>query len=350
MIFLLKTIIAFIILHFHTRNMLIKKLKSYIEIKDFRFYPEFSGKISIYKICKIILGINPEKDSALIPDYICNVVNLAVEKDGFKILVYKTNELFEPSEEEIIEQLLNNNKIGVLITASIFGSSAFLENLKKKEIYKIISQKNIHVIVDLCQDLSLVKELPSNYGKNLSCAISFNDKSIPGVGGGGILAKFQIEEYRKNLTPSQIKFLYKWLIKKLFSNFSNKIKRILTASKIKISSLKPLSYEYGRCVSFPWSFIEVRISKIQLILGIIGLMNLNYFQKRKQFLLNKIPDYIVKTKYYRTASFLVLSNIENDKLIELNRRIKPTYAVNYRPDYSLRPNIIIIHNKGFYDE
>jgi hypothetical protein len=325
-------------------------LKRRISADGLSFYPEFSGKVSIYKLCLLFIKQMPERNIALVPDYICNVVCLAVERAGYNILPYSTDEMLEPNIDEIHSILLSNSNVGVLLTASIFGSSALLPDLQKNAIKEFILDKNIKVIVDLCQDINLINDIPKDYGKNMCCIVSFNDKSFFGAMGGGIISSFSINEYQKKLTFGNTIRLYLWVI--------NKINVLYLFPKVGIykkpipsTSIEPVKYEFGYCLSFPWTFEEVRIAKIQIILAIIGIDNLTLFNSAKKKLV-AIDKLVIKTKNISTAPFAPIFNWpgNNWKCINTKRKIKPSYALHNTPTVSLRPDLVILHNKGYFDE
>jgi hypothetical protein len=51
------------------------------------------------------LSLFTTRPVALLPDYLCNVVELAVRKAGFDVLYYRTDELLEPDPAAIVREL-----------------------------------------------------------------------------------------------------------------------------------------------------------------------------------------------------------------------------------------------------
>jgi hypothetical protein len=134
--------------------------------------------------------------------------------------------------------------------------------------------------------------------------------------------------------------LYKWLIIKLFRRYINLLK---TSRR---SNLRQ-SFEYSKCGSFPYEFVAYQVPKIQLILGIMGLSAISFFNKKKEPLLQ--TNMHLKTRYASSAAFLIVR--ERSKIEGLNeyRRKKRPYAIDSDPAKSLHPELIAIHNKGFMD-
>jgi hypothetical protein len=58
-----------------------------------------------------------------------------------------------------------------------------------------------------------------------------------------------------------------------------------------------------------------------------------------------LRNVVLKTPGLERASYLVL-----DKLWVGHARQHQPYALDDDPAYSIRPDLIIIHNKGFYDD
>ena len=136
-----------------------------------------------------------------------------------------------------------------------------------------------------------------------------------------------------NLSYRQIGFLYRWLWRKLLHRGVTVVSR---------------KYEYGYCKAFPFLFEPFIMAKIQAVLGVIGLLNLARFQKAKALFLREHGSYIVKTPHYQTSPFLMATH--EFRLHASSRRFKPSYALPNRPEVSLRPDLLIVHNKGFYDQ
>ena len=349
---LMRSILSFFALHFCSLELISKKLEEQIEVHGFEFFGEMSGRVALYKLAQIIHK-KTDRDVALIPDYICNVVNTALEKAGFELLTYSTNEYLEPDVDDLMERL-RSDQVGLLLTASVFGSSALLEELKLSSVRDLILQNNIHVIVDLCQDIDLITLLPSNYGENLSAIISFNDKSFLGVMGGGILSKLRLPKTTTRMSCRKQCLLYKQLFFKVFFCLKSKLhhgcSQILRRGINSRSSLPKLNfdtrsqYEYSYCENFPYTFELYAMTKLQIIMALIGLSNRERLRKVKQEFIDECPC-IRKTSYFETSAYLIV-----DCKLDKQRKVKPSYGMHYQPDHSQRPALKIVHNKGFCDE
>lgn len=314
--------------HLRSRNSLLYQLKEKFESEVFHFYPTFSGRTAIYEVAKIFRK-RSDKSVALIPDYICNVVNVALEQAGYQVQVYSTNRWLEPESDAIIATIRQGH-VGLLLTANIFGSSALLEELKLEPLKTVITEYDIQVIVDLCQDITLIQHLPVDYGTRLVAVVSFNDKSIPGVMGGGILASFEIPEAQRTLSWRQTMILYSKFVLKSF-RCSRRQKQF-----------DPVAFEYSYCDRFPYTIDSLKISKIQIILALIGIENISskYSLKKSR---SRVNGNLIKTRYYQTSPYL-LTEVDQP-----HRKRKASYAIQGQPQVSIYPDLIIIHNKGFCD-
>lgn len=345
----IKSLFLFIFLHFLSREALANRLARRLRVHDLTFFPEVSGRVALYKLALAIQEWSGNK-VALIPDYICNVVNIALEKAGFTIHTYQTDALLEPDPVEIEAQLSVIQGGGIFLVANVFGSSAFLESLRKTNVRECIVHNNIHVIVDLCQDISLISQLPSDYGQSLSAIVSFNDKSFPGMMGGGIITRLHLPESVHKMSLKQSTNLYRGLLQKVYrcmrSSLTSWIFLQSKNSGLERSLPDFTQYEYSYCRDFPYTLDILAISKLQLIMALIGLENLTpIYSKRKSFAV-KYPN-VVRTHYFDTSPYLI---IDTSQSAQLNRKIKPSYAMHHHPEKSLRENLTIIHNKGFCDE
>jgi hypothetical protein len=346
------TIFQFFILHLFPRSSLLRRLRRRFEVNGYRFTAEFSGRVALYRLARAIRS-DREGAVALIPDYICNVVNIALEQAGFDIRSYTTDDRFEPIRSEIEERLLVDDSISVFLTANVYGSSAFLQGLHEERFRDLVLRRNIHVVVDLCQDISLVDQLPVGYGQNLSSVISFNDKSIPGIMGGGMITRLDVPLPEGMPSLSQTVLLYRMLILKrikclLEKTSVSKIVKGLYDFLFRKSSRpnqRSKQYAYSYCRSFPYTIANVGITKIQIIAALIGLRYISQIESRKRRFALSCPK-VVATRYYDSSPYLVVSSFDSQ---HSGRKRKRPYAVDRHPEQSLRSDLKVIHNKGFCD-
>lgn len=347
---ILESICRFFIFHLVPSDYLLRRIQRKFDNKNFDFVAEFSGRVALYRLAQVISD-NDARRVALIPDYICNVVNIALEQAGFEVQSYAIDNKFEPNRSEIEKRILEDDGVGVFLTASVYGSSAFLHELHDEDFRELVFQRNIHVIVDLCQDITLIDHLPAGYGENLSSVISFNDKSIPGVMGGGILTQLDIPSSTRRPSLYEVIQLYGLLLRKLamyvldHSPNAKRIYEALLRGSEKADS-HPARFSYSYCRRFPYLIEDVGIARIQIITALIFMGLIDKINMKKRNFALTCPKK-VKTQHYETSPYLVVSSFV--KMHEKRKRKAP-YAIHEHPEQSLRGDLKIIHNKGFCDE
>jgi len=344
----LKDIALLIYLHFLPYEGLVKKLCNYIERDGYRFYCEMSGRSALYKLALALREIHPGS-VALAPDYICNVVYKALELAGFTLRFYSLDSFFEPRPEEL-KRLLSDQNGGILLTASLYGSSAFIDQFKEEEWQKIIQKNNIHIVLDLCQDINLIADLPTNLDSNLSVILSFNDKSFSGVMGGGVLTKVCLPLTTQRMRINQLISLYGMLYNKIKGSIRQRILKLFPSSIKKDKHLHAVElatkhFEYSYCKSFPYKIELLRMAKIQAIMAVIGFSKLDDINRKKLHGLMSMKG-VLKTKYYQTSPYVVVM-ADDDSITKRKRKLP--YAIHNAPSQTLRHGLIIVHNKGFDD-
>ncbi|MBL8291815.1 MAG: hypothetical protein JNN08_08260 [Bryobacterales bacterium] len=318
----------FLAYHLLPRESLARRLAACFAMPGFKFQPEFSGRVAILKLARHFLAAG-HRPVALLPDYLCNVVEVAVRKAGFDILHYRTDDLLEPDPTAIVREL-QTSAPGLLLTSNMFGSSALLDAMPDDTFRAAVLSSGVAVLVDLCQDISLIHRLPSGYGNCLAAVVSFNDKSFPSVMGGGILAPFPVPPSSKRLACREVLKLYRELGIKL-----------LSATGI-VPRRTQARFEYSHCARFPYTFELYEPARIQYILGLIGFNRLNERNRLKLDHARRTPD-VRRTRFFETAPFLITGSTPP------RGRRKPSYARFNQPLESLRPDLHAIHNKGFWD-
>jgi hypothetical protein len=274
------------------------------------------------------------KRAALVPDYICNVVHMALERVGFTAVPYLTDGACEASAAET-EAAIRDCHPALLLTANIFGSSAMLDWLSLPATRKFFIEQKVFVVVDLCQDIRLIKHLPADYGQWLDAIVSFNDKSFPGAMGGGVITAGGVEAPQGSLKLGQILALYYHL--------AWKWARVWHPGT---ETNDPSDFERSTCSAFPNRLERYHPGRVQLIMAVLGLRQLDLYTSRKRALLADHSNSMVHRRFADTAPFLIF---EGGKTPPPERRRKKPYAVPSDVGVSLRPRQIIIHNKGFCD-
>jgi hypothetical protein len=331
-------LLVFCLLHLIPADILDSWLRKKLRRGTLKFSPQFSGRVSLYVLAKQLRSTSI-KPFALLPNYICNVVSKSFKLAGWEIKTYNTNELLEPDFDELSNSLATKD-IGVFLGANVFGSSGLLDLLADHHKVEQLRGNKVHVVLDMAQDISLIDKIPLNLADFVHAVVSFNDKSFPGAMGGGILSAESFNDYQPQLNVKQVVRLYAHLGLKIMSFFRGKF----------VPRDVPMeNFDYSFCETFPYQIHALAISKLQIILAIIGIYFLPLYQKRKQsFLSHNIH---MPTKFSDTAAYLLLKKPDSDstKINDTRRKRKAPYSIDGTQDKGLRPDDLIVHNKGFFD-
>ena len=295
-----------------------------------QFYPAGSGRVALHHLAK---HLRPRLKSgkALIPDYLCNVVPQALEEAGLSVQTYPLDSNFE-GDPVLIRNLISDQKIGLLLTASLFGSSASLVDLDNPEMRAFLLAHQVFTVVDLCQDLTLRRFLPAGYGDQLAAVLSFNNKSIPGMMGGGVLSTFAIPDMP--LSPSlaqRIALLGEYRAARAF----RLRQRLPTLGR---------DFEYSFCREFPYTLAPYRLTRLQLMIALFELDRLVQRNRHRQSTLSENRACFREMPFGDTSPYLIGAG--NPAALPADLPRKKSYALPDQPQESLRPDLLIFHNFG----
>lgn len=344
---------------FARHDQLVSRLDAALATGSFRYHPAFSGREAIYALASYWKkqGIRPV---AHIPGYICNVVNAALEAAGFAVETYAVDDALEPVPGAL-DAVLAAGKGGIMLTASVYGSSASLDWLAREDVRTRLIESGFAVIADICQDISLTHALPAGYGDRLAGVVSFNDKSVFGVMGGGVL-------WEHDTPPSPLEPLALMPMTKLYLRLGMKLAHqavsfVLPLGKpvdstqagrsgalaLIMATRQRRPFEYSYCSSFPNDIALRRPARIQLALALAGTKRLPAYAARKHARL-AAGGYMNMARG-AASPYLIAAPSKRTQILatRLTLRQKLAYGVHGQPDKSLRPDLIVLHNKGFAD-
>jgi hypothetical protein len=86
------------------------------------------------------------------------------------------------------------------------------------------------------------------------------------------------------------------------------------------------------------------VSKLQIVAALVGLANRGSFVEAKRQWLQTGVD-AVPVPHLASSPYVVVRSRSS----AVGRRLKPPYALHGQPAVSLRPDQVIVHNKGFCD-
>jgi hypothetical protein len=329
-------LLGYAALHLLPAAFLRRSLMQRLVTPGYKFSPRFSGRTALFELASAFRRCT-DAPTALYPDYICNIVPRALNEAGWKTEAYPTDERLEADWNELRARL-EHGDIGLLVGASVFGSSGLLDDLADPHNLAILRALKIRVIADLAQDVRLVGQLPEQGNDLISCVVSFNNKSFPGVMGGGILAQSPPAPPDKRMCRAQLTDLYKVM-------FGSSILKLRGRATMPSIDEAKRGFDYSYCESFPFRLTDnYRPAKLQLASAMLGLLMLDRYCVAKKALLDRKAH--VETRFAAGAAYLVARDAS---LIEPGRKRKLPYAIEGDPGASLRPDHAIGHNKGFDD-
>lgn len=339
-----------------SKRRLVAELADTLRVGSFEFQPTFSGRVALLLVARAMRSLTPARKAA-IPDYICNIVPRVMTAAGWQIVEYRTNELLEPDEAEI-DRLVDQEDIGLLLTASVFGSSALLDYLSRDDVRERILTNEVFCIVDLCQIIALRDRLPDGYGQQLAAIVSFNDKSTPGLMGGGVLWARQLTQRQVPMgLLNHIRLVARLFLKLAYFTVCAILPSTYPVARkdyglhgelewmLASRQRRPLDYSY--CASFPNELTPFIPDRLQLAFALAGLKTDE--QRREQRLSPDSPA-VLATRFASESPYLVIrSDTGSSDPREFRRRQKPTYAMEGKPNESRKPHMRVVHNKGYCD-
>lgn len=286
-----------------------------------------SGRAAIKSIGDCIY--DNDNDNILIPEYLCNVVQSALEASSCRCTTYPLNNDLEPDILFLVEKIKSGNYNGVVI-APIFGSQCGLNWWLSPQAIKLVNTCKINLIFDFCQDISLEKKFNIlNVYKKAYIVFSFNDKSIPGLMGGLLIGNNLSNIQKVNISIKQSIEIRLHAILKVINLFR-------PSDKVRESK-----YDYSYCKRFPYTHDAIEISGYQLVLAFLGLNALDKYNRKKSKIRNQLEyRHLPESK----TSAYVISSMD---IVSL--KLKNSYALHDNPSVSLRPDLKIYHVKGFDD-
>lgn len=301
----------------------------------YSFSPRFSGRAALFELSSSIRR-GTDAPVALYPDYICNIIPRVLKETGWTTEAYPTDERLE-ADWSALRVRMERGDIGLLIGASVFGSSGLLDDLADPHKLAMLRVLGIRVIADIAQDVRLVDRLPEQGNDLISGVVSFNNKSFSSVMGGGILAQAPPAPPAKGISMSQRTFLYKVMLR---SSIPTHRRRVPKRPDESVGG-----FDYSYCESFPFRLTDnYKPPKLQLACAVLGLLILDRYSAAKRALLDRKVH--VEARFASGAAYLV---VRDACFIEPGRKKKLPYAVEGNPEVSLRPDHVIEHNKGFDD-
>lgn len=265
---------------------------------------------------------------ALVPSYLCNVVPMAFERAGWRCVGYGVDEQFVP-DSGALRRLAETEGADLLLLAPLYGSEGGLADWLADEAHAWRERHGVALVLDLCQDAARLSALLRPPGRRWAAVLSFNDKSFPGVMGACVWTDLDLPS--PGAPPwRQRSLLMAWALRKV----------MLPARRANDGE----AFEHSRAERFPYAFEPRGASSLQLALGAIGLHSMPSWMARRRAAWARGEVRALTLPFAATAPFVVA--LPGDRGV--HRRKRP-YATADDPARSLRPELTLLHNKGFDD-
>jgi hypothetical protein len=324
-----------------------KQINKYYQKRFARIVFYKSGRSALAAFFQMALPEN-KGNVILLPDYICNVVYLAAENADALVIPYSTDELFHPNMAHI-EELLKSMPVSVVLFASIFGTQN-----NRAAILKCVRAAKPDVFVVFDESQNIMTDSPIQLDTRTIVAISFNDKTIPGVMGGALcyppdsVINFKIPA--QNLTSRFFHELH--ILGMLVKRVMRKLRQYLGLQRTSSYTFTLPKYEFSHALFEPYNTEEAPISKLSLIFAYFGLSRLPHLETQRKKNSVQIRRFFegrgwltfLNTEYADIAPFMPVKILRPD-VFELIK-LKGPYAMSTNKDVSLRPDIFCILNNS----
>ena len=139
-----------------------------------------SGRAALRGLMAGLRAADPARRVALVPDYVCNVVGAACRAAGFETAEYPTDARCRP-DWKALEDRVRGEAAPVVVLCSLFGTVPVLD---PEALALEKANPRTFIVADECQNL--VPDSPVKPRADRAVVFSFNDKTCPGVMGGGV--------------------------------------------------------------------------------------------------------------------------------------------------------------------
>lgn len=317
-------LLAFL-LHLLPRRWLVACLARAWARPEFAATPTFSGRAAIAELARA----HQRAGRALLPEYLCNIVHVALLAEGCQLATYRVDAELEPDLDDVRLQL-RGGSFDLVFAVPLLGATGGLAWWLGDEASELLRRSGARLVLDFCQDATLARDACARSDRASFVLLSFNDKSFPGVMGGLVLSRLPFAPRETPLGWKRLGRLYAWWLRKLL--------------RAPAARSDDPAFEYSLGQPFPYECTNFRPAKIQLAHGVAGRWLLPRYLRRRQRALATGRVKGVPRPFAATSPFLQRAPGDPGR-----NRQKRAYAVHGAPQASLRPDLVVVHNKGFDD-
>lgn len=327
---------------FRSKGQLLSEINNYFGDDTWNFTPQFSGRVAIRKIATLVSSKRPDS-CALVPRYLCNVVPMALEAGGQRLVFYDTNDSFMPNLESILDLMAKKN-VGLVVICPLYGSDGGASFLVHKRFREALASSGALLLIDACQNIEYMKRLVGSGVTGYERVVfvcSFNDKNIPGLMGGGIVARSDIFDANQPEIGQLPTFSIFWYGLKKYA--LGQLKQVLAKKRRSRSAEQVKKFELTTGKTFPYQLVHYQPTKLQLAMAVLGLRKLPLYRQRQASFLNSQKNSYRDLPEAATSSHVVWIAHQAPQ----GAQSKQPYALHNDLERSERPELVIIGNSGY---
>jgi len=285
------------------RAILVRKLQALVAQEVYTCSRESitlykSGRAALHGVLETLHACDPRRTVVLVPDYICNVVVRACCAAGFRVTTYSTTESCVPEWAEL-ERMVRATEAPVVLLCSLFGSIP----VKDEQVKELLSiNEEVIIVADECQNL-----IPhSGVEKTRAHVIifSFNDKTCPGVMGGG--AVWSHGTFGKPFVE-KVSFVMQWKCRAgLYALWLSRV----VADAVHISQVavkksmwyaRPTRYEFSECQRAHYDLRAEGIYALSAARAILSVRALGRYRDLRATNVNNIQKVLSKESFVNVS-------------------------------------------------
>lgn len=285
----------------------------------------FSGRVALAAIAALPRFT---RRVVLLPEYLCNVVPLAFERGGWRVHGYAVDERFEPDPAALAARAADVGA-DLLLLAPLYGADGGMTWWLGDEGRAARERLGLALVLDLCQDAGALARLPPGLGREWAALVSFNDKSFPGAMGALAWSDLDLPAPPPPGPAAALQMAA----------------RVLRRLLLRRAAGDERGFEFSYASRFPYAFGVAGPTRLQMALGLVGLQRLSRWQDLRRAAVAAGRVRPLDLPHAATAPFVVAAPGDPGR-----HRIKRPYATAHDAAQSLRPRLVVRHNKGFDDE
>jgi glycosyltransferase involved in cell wall biosynthesis len=236
-----------------------------------------SGRTALRGLMDGLRAAGPERRKAVVPDDVCNVVGDACRAAGFEVAEYPVDPKGVPDWTALAGQLGSEACPVVVVLCSLCGTVPAL-SIEAKELAR--AHPGAFWVLDECQNL--VPDSPVRIRANQAVVFSFNDKTCPGVMGGGVVCSQE-----SGVAPAMARSPFSRRVSCSVALFLRWAKQVLNNVRqaVRLTRARPLRHkipdalEYSTCRRPHYDLVPEPIYKLSAARALVSLWFLESYRR-----------------------------------------------------------------------